>query len=124
MNTNRAAALTLAILCTIPAFAEDLRPIGTLNPANLKVYADKDSISRRAHLSTINLLILVTPKQTEKVLITFDCEEKKYFLPDASSFPLTSPFRWVQEGVQYALSDEALPNAFSLACKAKWEFWK
>ena len=106
--------------------AEDLQLVGTVDPLNVKVYADRDSVSRRAHLSTITLVLFADPirNRVDKMSFVFDCDGKSYHIPDGATPSISVPFRWRKNGEQFSLSSQTVSNAFALACKRTWEFWK
>jgi hypothetical protein len=112
------------------AFAETLAEVGIVEPVGVRIYVDKDTISRRGHLSSINTILLVDPtgKRNDTFPFYFDCESRTYSLPEGAPLPLirsvSEKFSWQQNNTTYFISGTTVSNIFSIACKKKYEFWK
>lgn len=120
-------AMIVSCLFISNAFAENLKFIGTLNPNGMKIYADKDSVVRRAHMSRINLVLILASAGNhpdEKMPMDFDCDEKIYQLPDGRKAAIGVPFSWNNSGMDLSMSGETITSGFAIACKKLYEFWK
>ena len=127
MNTKHTLVILVFGLIFGNASAENLKIVGTLLPNGMKIYADKDSVTRRAHMSQMDLILVLAPAGNhpiEKLPLNFDCDEKFYYLPDGRKFPISVAFSWENSGVNYSLSGETITNGFNIACKKMYEFWK
>lgn len=120
-----AASLVGSVLATT-ALAEDLRLVGSIEPIGLRIYADHDSISRRAHIARITAIAIPDPsrKAADTLPFIFDCDEGLYYLPDGKTTAIRTPFAWQKNGSTYSLSPQTIPSIFSIACKRSWELWK
>ena len=126
---NLAATIALALFTSLlgtSVLAEDLRLVGNIEPVGIKVYVDRDSISRRAHISNVTVIAMPDPtrKNADNMPFSFDCADKLYYLPDGKTTSIDTPMKWEKNGSSYALSVKTIPNIFSVACKSSWEFWK
>ena len=126
---NPAVTIALASLTSLlsaSVLAEDLRLVGNIEPVGIKVYVDRDSISRRGHISNVTVIAIPDPtsKKVDNMPFSFDCADKLYYLPDGKTTSINTPMKWEKNGTSYALSAKTIPNIFSVACKSSWEFWK
>lgn len=128
----RTAVIALAGMQILSfAFAETLAEVGVVEPARAKLYVDKDTISRRGHLSSINTIILVDPtgKSNDSFPFYFDCESRTYSLPEGAPLPLirsvSEKLSWEKNNnTNYSISGIVITKIFNIACKKNYEFWK
>ena len=112
------------------AFAETLAEVGIVEPVKVKIYVDKDTISRRGHLSSINTITLIDPsgKLNDSFPFYFDCDSRTYSLPEGAPLPLIRPvsdrLSWPKNNTTYFIDGKVITNIFNFACKKSYEFWK
>jgi hypothetical protein len=117
-------ALALGLACTY-ASAEKLIAVGAIDPIGIKIYADTDSLKKRAHISEIKAIALIDSiKRPDEIPFTFDCEKETYFLPDGKTPSVSKPLEWEKNGAKLSMSSRTLTNLLNISCKQWYEFWR
>lgn len=122
-------ALVLSVYATFfceYARAEDLVLVGSVEPVGIKLYADRDSITRRADLSQVKAVVIPDPtkKTIETLQLVFDCDARAYYSSETPRASVDQPMNWEKSGERFSIATPAIHKMFAMSCKRFYEFWK
>ena len=114
------------VACDSKVSSEALIYVGRIEPVGMKFYVDKNSISRRADLSSIKAIVIPDPtkEHVETLQMAFDCADRTYSTSEALGTSVESPMVWVKGSERFSINSTAIQSIFNIACKKPYEVWR